>query len=172
MQEMKQKMDYYKNMMSGFNGQLSSPKGDNKPNPNNGARFLNLFTGGSNSNPFANAFGDIYSQSLDQNGLLLGSLADSMDTTNPLTKMLLMQTMMGANSGLGSSYYTQQQYSQTSPQAFTPQFGTTTSSSNKPTDTGGSSYTATSITSMYDSITQNGKTDVEQCPPHTQADHS
>ena len=172
MQEMKQKMNYYKNMMSGFNGQLSRPKGDNKPNSNNGARFLNLFTGGSNSSPLGNAFGDVYSQSLDQNGLLLGSLADSMDSTNPLTKMLLLQTMMGANSGLGSNYYTQQKYSQTSPQAFTPQFGTTTSSSNKPTDTGGSSYTATSITSMYNSITQNGKTDVEQCPPHTQADHS
>ena len=135
---------------------------------NNGARFLSLF----GSSPIGNAAGDVFSQSLDQNGLLLGQLAGSMDSKSPLVKMLMMQTMMGANSGLGSNYYTQQQYSQNSPQPFKPQFGSTGSIGPPADSAGGSSYTATSITSMYDSITQNGKTDVEQCPAHSQADHS
>ena len=37
---------------------------------------------------------------------------------------------------------------------------------------GGGSYTSNSITGMYDKMTQNGRTDVEQCPSHTFADHS
>ena len=171
MAEFKAKMDQMRQLKAMLSGEAApTTAGDSNQESNNGARFLSLFGG----NSMSSAFGDVFSQSLDQNGLMMGQLADSLSggSSSSLSKLLLMQTMMGQNSGLGSTYYTQQQYSQPGPTPFRPQFGTTSAPTSSTSSNGGSEYQATSITSMYDSITQNGKTDVEMCPAHTQADHS
>ena len=164
MNAMKMKMEMMKNKMNLFRNAKSSS--DKNGDSNNGARSLfNLF----GNDPFGNAVSEVYTNSLDQNSLLMTKVADGLQGS-PLSKFLMLQSMMGPKNGMNSGIYQEQQYSQAGPSTFN-QNSYIDPSKEKTADEGGS-YTSNSITGMYDKMTQNGRTDVEQCPSHTFADHS
>ena len=136
--------------------------------PNNGAKqsILSNMFGGS---PFSENFGSNVMESLNSQGLMLGKVADSIANEDSPVKKFLMMQMLSGNSG-SASYATDSKYSRpgpvTAPNVQPQQYNP------KPMPSSGTTYQSNTISGMYDTLTESGNTDVQNCPAHQKNDHS